>query len=176
MFSREFHELIPHHLAPEGLFVQWLHLYETNDVLVYSVLNALSEQFSDYHVYSSVTGDMIIIATPEGTIPTLQDNEMWQEPKIRSELDRLNIKSLDDLRVRKIATKQEVQLLAPYYPVTNTDYSLLDLNATEARFKRQNSQVLLQIGRSPLHLSRYFRGETQQIWHSPKLMNRRTPW
>ena len=163
VFSREFYELITRHLAPEGLFVQWLHLYETNDVLVYSVLNALSEQFSDYHVYTSVTGDMIIIATPEGTIPTLQDNEMWQEPQIRSELDRLNIKSLDDLRVRKIATKQEVQLLAPYYPVTNTDYfPFLDLNATEARFKRQNSQVLLQIGRSPLHLSRYFQGETQQ--------------
>ena len=49
LFAREFYEFVPCHLKPNGLFVQWVQLYEIDDALVASIINALTPAFADYH-------------------------------------------------------------------------------------------------------------------------------
>ncbi len=48
LFSQEFYRLLNQHLTDDGLFVQWLQLYEVDNDLVISVLKAISENFSDF--------------------------------------------------------------------------------------------------------------------------------
>ena len=60
LFSIEFYRLVRGHLAPDGVFVQWLQLYEFDLDLVASVLKALGQHFDDYAIYQPVGGDMLI--------------------------------------------------------------------------------------------------------------------
>ena len=154
VFSREFYHLIARYLKQDGLFVQWLHLYESNLELAFSVLNALGEQFEHYAIYTSVTGDLIIVARNGAPIPELMESSLWWEEAFRRELDRLQIRHIDDLRVRFVANKTHTQLLAALYPAINTDFfPYLDLNATRARFKRQNAATLLELRTASLPIS-----------------------
>src|SRR5512134_64283 len=59
LFTREFYRDTGRYLAPGGLFVQWLHLYELDDRLLGSMLAAMGESFSDYDVYQSSAGDLV---------------------------------------------------------------------------------------------------------------------
>jgi spermidine synthase len=52
LFSVEFYGRVREHLSPDGAFVQWLQLYETDMELVASIMKALSPRFSDYVVYN----------------------------------------------------------------------------------------------------------------------------
>ncbi len=47
LFSIEFYRQIRRHLADDGLFVQWMQLYEIDMTLVISVLKAVSASFPD---------------------------------------------------------------------------------------------------------------------------------
>src|SRR5439155_2338615 len=47
LVTTEFYRETKRYLAPGGLFVQWLHLYELNDRLFASMVGALSENFTD---------------------------------------------------------------------------------------------------------------------------------
>ncbi|MGP1665308.1 MAG: spermine synthase, partial [Rhodanobacter sp.] len=71
LFSKEFYKFIPRHLNEDGLFLQWLQLYEIDDELVGSVLRALTPTFSDYSAWISNNTDLIIIASPKGKVPRL---------------------------------------------------------------------------------------------------------
>ena len=68
LFSEEFYHLIRQHMAENGIFVQWLQLYEINLDLVASVLKAISGTYSDFVVYATNDGDIIIVAKNGGAI------------------------------------------------------------------------------------------------------------
>jgi spermidine synthase len=65
LFSEEFYRLIKHHINDNGLFVQWVQLYEINVELVASVLKAVSANFADFAVYAPNDGDIML--KPEKT-------------------------------------------------------------------------------------------------------------
>src|SRR5690606_12826790 len=64
LFSEEFYRTLPRYLTADGIFVQWLQLYEFNDSLALSVLKALSQHFSDYAIYNTDNLNALIVATP----------------------------------------------------------------------------------------------------------------
>jgi spermidine synthase len=66
LFSKEFYQFVPRHLNENGLFVQWVQLYETNDALVGSILKTLTPAFADYAAWASNSGDLLIVASPKG--------------------------------------------------------------------------------------------------------------
>jgi len=150
VFSREFYQTTQRYLKPDGLFVQWLHVYESNDSLVFSVLNAIGEAFSHYDIYLSVDGDVIIVAGE--TVLSLTGHLLWQP--LRESLGRIEVNNIDDLKVRFLASKEHIELLSPLYPEVNTDYfPYLDLHATRARFKNLDATVLLDLRTSLLPIS-----------------------
>jgi len=61
LFSKEFYHFIPRHLTDDGLFVQWVQLYEIDEQLVGSILQALTPAFSDYGAWLSHGTDLIIV-------------------------------------------------------------------------------------------------------------------
>src|SRR5215467_2128927 len=71
LFSDEFYRLVRRHLAKDGVFVQWIQLYEIDVPLVVSVLKALESNFEDYVAYATLDGDMLIAAKEKGRLGTL---------------------------------------------------------------------------------------------------------
>ena len=134
LFSLEFYERIRSYLSPGGVFGQWFHLYESTDDLVLSVLSALHGSFADYRAYLVGDTDLMIVATPEGTLRE-PDWSLLLRPDLRAELSHVPPilpHHLDGLRV---FGRQELAPLAGTWESPNSDYRpVLDLNAERARF------------------------------------------
>jgi spermidine synthase len=62
LFTQEFYHRVKLELAPEGVFGQWLHLYELNDSLASSVLAAIDTVFPAYEVFYTSNTDILIVA------------------------------------------------------------------------------------------------------------------
>ncbi len=143
LFSREFYEFIPHHLAPGGLFVQWVQLYEINDELVASVANALSDRFTDYRIYLGHDNDMLIVASADGSIPDIATGAAFPDP-LHSELSRLGISTTPEVLAHQLGDKRSLTPLfrAASNRVNSDYYPMLSLHGPRARFTNQSAAAI----------------------------------
>lgn len=159
LFSVEFYSLAKRHLTRNGLFVQWLQLYEIDDQSVISVLKALDQSFCDYAIYSPCKSDLLIVASPVRLLPDLTDNDIGNTT-IRNELSRLGISRLTDIKQRFVARKSAISgtLSANNIPHNSDYYPFLDQNAAKARYLKKNGlKTLFAIQNEPKLLSRITR-------------------
>jgi len=151
LFTTEFYRHVSQYLNKDGLLVQWIQLYEIDLNLVSSVFKALSTQFSDFEVYACNTSDILIIAKKKGKLPPL-DPDIFKQINLAKELNRIKIKNIQDLKLRKIASKQILEpILSTFSAPANSDYyPYLDLNAARARFLNSNALQLIKLTDYPL--------------------------
>lgn len=138
LFSKEFYDFVPRHLNDNGLFVQWVQLYEIDDALVGSVIKALTPAFADYAAWISNSTDLIIVASPKGPVPKLDMRRLTQADPLRRELARLGIFDTAHLEFRKVADAKTLRAIGRIHPSTpaNSDYfPILGLKAPKARFQ-----------------------------------------
>ncbi|HWE22352.1 MAG TPA: hypothetical protein VG496_00300, partial [Myxococcales bacterium] len=145
LFSDEFYRLVRRHLAPAGLFVQWIQLYEIDVPLVVSVLKAIEANFADYLAYAPNDGDLLIIARQSGTFARLPDVDLLRTPGVARELARLGLHNLADVEVRRVGTRASWTGLSRAIRIPmNSDYApVLDQNAVRARFFLASAQSLV---------------------------------
>ena len=152
LFTREFYQRGRRHLAPGGLLVQWIQLYEIDGRLVVSVLKALEANFTDYAVYASNDSDMIVVAKNGGALPPLPDSAVLATPAVAEHLRRAGIYNMQDIEVRHVGTLASWRgLLRSFAVPMNSDYRpVLDQGAVKARFLRSDAGALLHFARTPL--------------------------
>jgi predicted membrane-bound spermidine synthase len=153
LFSSEFYQFIPRHLNPGGLFVQWVQLYEIDDELVATIGRSLAGTFSDFRVYLANDTDAIIIATPQGSLPGL-DESVFGERALVGELRHVGLSAVADLTVREAGDRAS---LAPLFDMlshrSNSDFRpILSLEAPRARFVRSRSTTLVDLASADLPL------------------------
>jgi spermidine synthase len=146
LFSFEFYRDVRRYLRDGGLLVQWINVYETTPELVATVMTALDANFSDYELWTSNAGDLIVVAVHNGTMPP-PDARALANPRLRAELERFNIRSLDDLLLHRIARRAA---LRPYFaafgvPVNSDFYPVLDQHAAQARFLGRQADDLTRL-------------------------------
>jgi len=151
LFSTEFYKTIKGHLEEDGLFVQWLQLYEFDDNLAISILKALSSNFSDYVIYTTDDTNVMIIAINEGMIPEPEWSVLF-DGGIAESLASVGIKSQSDLLVRKVLERKS---LMPYLDIsavpTNSDYfPYVDLHASKARFTHAQATLTISLSVAPI--------------------------
>jgi spermidine synthase len=146
LFSREFYRFIPRHLKPGGLFVQWMQLYEIDDELVGSVIGALEESFSDYRVFLSNYGDLIIVAKADGPVGEIIPARL-HGGEMREILYRQGIAGDEDLRFHELGTRRGLSpLFHSLSKRTNSDfYPILSMEAPKARFRGQQASALIDL-------------------------------
>jgi spermidine synthase len=151
LFTREFYRDTARYLAPGGVFVQWLHLYELDDRLLGSMLAALGASFADFDVYQSSAGDLVVLAVREGRVPEPQEPPAAQ-PGFRAELAKLGITRREHLMARRIGSKRQLApLYAQFDAPANSDFRpFVQLEATRARFARHNAQAIVDLANSAL--------------------------
>jgi predicted membrane-bound spermidine synthase len=159
LFTREFYRDTARYLAPGGLFVQWLHVYELDDRLLGSMLAAMSASFADFDVYQSSAGDLVVLAVREGRVPEPQDLPASQ-PGFLDELAAIGITRREHLMARRIGNKRQ---LAPLYaqfhaPVNSDFYPVVQLEATRTRFSRRTAQAIADLANSALPVNEMLGG------------------
>jgi predicted membrane-bound spermidine synthase len=151
LFSKEFYKTVGTYLADDGVFVQWLQLYEFNDDLILSVIKALSQNFDDYAMYNTDGTNVLIIAKPHGELPSPQFDRLFAG-RLGQDLARVGLRRADDFLARKTGNKRTMgSLLAHSQVPANSDYfPFLDLNAGRARFRGDTANLFRAWAMSPL--------------------------
>jgi spermidine synthase len=135
LFTEEFYSRARTYLNNDGLFIQWLHLYEIDMPLVASIMNALAPYYSDYVIFAGDLGDIIIVASPTGTVPKPNSSFLTMK-ELSLELKRIDITGLPDIYIRTLGNKRALAPLFESFDITsNSDYvPLVDLYAVRSRF------------------------------------------
>lgn len=144
LFSTEFYRTVRKNLAPDGIFAQWLQLYELDDELAASVFKAVAENFSDYAVYAMTDTNFIVVAG-NGVIPSALSPVPLAYPPFAEGLRRIEVRGLQDIEARLLGRKKTLQPFIDGYPVpVNSDFHpLLDLNAVRSRFMRSAAEEFI---------------------------------
>ncbi|HEY6892798.1 MAG TPA: spermine synthase, partial [Rhodanobacteraceae bacterium] len=141
LFSKEWYRFVPRHLKEGGLYVQWIQLYEINEELVATIVNALNESFQDFRVFMASDYDMIIVARADGLVGPL-DERVFGDPGVRESLASVHVPNLASLELHAMGDRKS---FTPYIHAIskrqNSDfYPILSLEAPKVRFTAINAR------------------------------------
>jgi len=143
LFTEEFYGRVSGYLAPDGIFGQWLHLYEIDDDLVLSVLAALHRNFQSYDVYLMNDVDVLVVASNAERMPR-PDWSVFQSPDVATDIARFRPLSREALESARLLTRAELAPLLDRTTFVNSDfYPVLDLGAERTRYLRESATGFL---------------------------------
>nr|NQU90554.1 hypothetical protein [Bacteroidota bacterium] len=144
LYSAEFYKMISGKLTDDGMFVQWMHIYEMDMPLLASVIKAFSPSFNDYVIYFLDDGDIAIIGKKEGRIPG-PGNAVFLNPEMKVELSKLGLENMDDINLRYLGNKNMLDgFFFSYASPVNSDYfPVLEYQAGKIRFLQERASGLL---------------------------------
>lgn len=149
LFTPEFYRQAKRALSANGLFIQRFHIYEIDRPLVASIVRAIGEVFPDYVLYAPNDGDVILVATASGSLPS-PANALFGWPAMRAELDYLGIRGAADLGIFRIANRRAYAPLLEAGRANSDYYPLLEFGAPRARFANARFTDLSQNARDPI--------------------------
>jgi spermidine synthase len=139
LFTTEFYGRIRAYLTDDGVFGQWLHVYELDDALVTSVLAAIHQNFRSYEVYLVPSGDLLVVASNRERLPA-PDWSVFQAPGVQGDLCRFTPLTPQVLDGLHLASRLELAPLLDGFGQPNSDYyPVLDLGAERRRFRRDRA-------------------------------------
>ena len=140
LFTAEFYHRILDYLSDRGVFVQWLQLYEIDHEAIASVMLALGRAFSNYTIYTTNDGDLLVVAWKSADARE-PDPRVLRWPDLRADLERISVNGIQDVEARRIGAKAAMEPLFRSYPVPqNSDYfPYLEDRAARARFRGLNA-------------------------------------
>jgi hypothetical protein len=139
LFTTEFYSRIQSYLTPNGVFAQWLHLYEIDDGLVLGVIAALSQHFPTYSIFQISGRDILIVASASKSLPA-PDWSIFEWPAVAGDLKRVWPISPRTMETLRIADSRSLEPLVRMSGVVNSDfYPTLDLNAERTRFMKSQA-------------------------------------
>jgi spermidine synthase len=134
LFTQEFYAQVARHLAPGGVFGQWLHLYEIDDDLVLSILSALHRNFRSFDLFLTNDVDVLVVASNADVLP-LPDWSVVELDDIAFDLRRFRPLTAQALEATRLITSAELAPLLDGLEGSNSDFRpRLDLGAERARF------------------------------------------
>lgn len=139
LFTTEFYSRIKGYLSEDGVFGQWLQVYELDDPLVLSVLAGIHQNFRSYEIYLAPNSDLLVVASNRAELPS-PDWSVFGYPALRHDLCSfipLTPTILDGLH---LAGRAEMQPLLESMGQPNSDYyPVLDLGAERRRFRKDHA-------------------------------------
>ena len=135
LFTSEFYERVSGYLNEGGVLAQWLHTYEMDSQTMGSILAAVGKTFPEYVIYSSIQGDVVLIARKGGPAGAL-DPSVLQYPGLKARIDKITLDDPQAVLRRRIASSTALAALfgrlgAP----ANSDYfPFVEQRASKTRF------------------------------------------
>jgi spermidine synthase len=101
LFTREFFSLGRERLRDDGVFVQWLQIYQLSTASLRSVLATFHESFPHvavFRVQGAAKGKDLILVGSRQVVSLDRLADRMSDPRTRADLERVGIKSADDVR------------------------------------------------------------------------------
>ncbi len=149
LFTTEFYKEMNQYLTPDGILVQWLHLYEMTPELVATIYRALQQNYSNIHFYQTAGADIALVAANRPLLPNY--DSLFNQEALKKDLNEISIMSANDLKFRLISTKHKLDAIFNSQPgETNSDFfPILDVGAAKARFMKLNARSLYELRHTP---------------------------
>jgi spermidine synthase len=146
LFTDEFYQRIRTYLTPNGVFGQWLHLYEIDDALVLSVIKAVHKNFPSYRIYLTADVDVLIVASNRPELPE-PDWSVYSLPNIQVDLKRFHTITGDAAAATLLVTREALAPIIGDAAGANSDfYPYLDLTTEQARYEKRFSRGFAGLG------------------------------
>jgi spermidine synthase/MFS family permease len=104
LYSQDFFELCKQRMPPNGLMVQWFHLYEMDDEILQIVLRTFAQSFKSVSIWQSLGADIILI----GSQATVEISDSLLAGHFRNAVVAADLKRI---AVRDEATLLSLQML-----------------------------------------------------------------
>lgn len=145
LFTVEFYQRVRNYLTEDGVFGQWLHLYEISDDLVLSVLSAIHQSFPSYQIFQTSGGDILIVASNRPSLPR-PDWSVFGFPQVAADLHHAIPFTTVSLEASRILDRAALAPLLDGWRQPNSDfYPVLDLGAERSRFLAQSATGFAQL-------------------------------
>lgn len=150
LFTEEFYALTRNRLNEGGLFVQWLQAYEIDQALLTTMVTALTRHYPYVDLYLTNTADLLFVASMSPLQPA--DWSRLEHPELLGELQRVGLRGVEDLYVRRIGGERVMEAVGKLYgSPSHSDYHpIVSLRAPRARFMRQSAVAFVDIAMSGL--------------------------
>jgi spermidine synthase len=137
LFTDEFYQRIRTYLTPNGIFGQWLHLYEIDDGLVLSVIKAVHKNFPSYEIFLTADVDILVVASNLPELPK-PDWTVYQGAGPTQDLKRFHRITPEALEATRLITREALTQIIDDGTGANSDfYPLLDLATEQARYEKR---------------------------------------
>lgn len=111
LFTREFFTLGRERLRDDGVFVQWLQIYQLSTASLRSVLATFHESFPHvavFRVQGAAKGKDLILVGSRQALSLDRIDERMRDPRTKADLARVGIKSADDVRAWLVCDENQL--------------------------------------------------------------------
>lgn len=130
LFTEEFFTLAHSRLKNDGMFVQWLQVYELAPERIASVLKTFHAVFPNVLVFSAHTESNDLLLVGSNTPVTLDMPLLAQRfVQTQAELTRAELQNPDDLLALLLFTDKDIDTLAQGVPINTDDNAFLEFGA-----------------------------------------------
>ncbi|MCX8157105.1 MAG: fused MFS/spermidine synthase [Verrucomicrobiae bacterium] len=147
LFTREFFELARSRLSPQGVFCQWIQLYELQPADLQVILRSLKEVFPCLHMFR-VESDAILLAT---TQPLRFDAATLLQrvtPRVKQDFAHIGMTGAEDMLAHYWIGEDELARAIPGGPLNTDDNMYIEFRAP--------LRMLMPEAAKEQHLTSYF--------------------
>lgn len=163
LFTREFFQAVAANLAEDGVLVQWIHTYESDEPLIRLVMRTLRETFPHATTWVGPQ-DLVMVASRAPLRPDFARlQERMAREAARADLARVAVGDAFTLLAKQVHSGEAQRELAGEGPVNTDDLNLLEYASPVAFFLRRDFVPVRDERRAPggggrLWLSSYLAG------------------
>jgi spermidine synthase len=166
LFTTEFYARVKTQLSPDGVFGQWLHLYELSDGLATSVMFAIDQQFADYAIFYTSNADILIVAANK-KLPEAAWEQVTKYPGIAKDLGRVIPLTPEQFEALRLGDRATLSPMIEIHGAANSDYvPVLDLGAERTRFLRETAAGYVGLSEGRFDIIAALSGRKQDFGHS----------
>ncbi|WP_141323703.1 fused MFS/spermidine synthase [Myxococcus sp. AB025B] len=156
LFTRDFFQTVDRHLTDDGVLVQWIHTYESNDELIRLVVRTMRDTFPHATTWLGPQ-DLVMVASRK---PLALDVERLARrmalPEVRKDLERVGLTDVFSLLSKQVHSEEGQIAFAGPGPINTDDHNLLEYASPIAFFVANLDVRVKDERRSPDGSSRLF--------------------
>jgi spermidine synthase len=146
LFSADFFALCKRRIEPNGVMVQWFHLYEMNDQVFEIVLRTFTQAFPYVTIWVPLNFDVILLGSMQPIIPDFDTMERkMTDESIRQDLARIAVRDIPTLLSLQAISESNTALIAGEGEVNTDRKPLLEFLAPVYLFTGESSVYLATV-------------------------------
>jgi spermidine synthase len=166
VYTKEFLEVVKSHLAPGGIYAQWMHQYETDDESVELVLRTYDAVFDHTTVWYTLLADVLLVGIndPDAALDVDRIAQRAALPDFAAGLRRSGVESFEALLAHELLPLGVVRAAALEGPLHTILHPRLNHQAVHGFFRGEQAELpftgfgrAAQIGRENSLLLRWLK-------------------